>query len=169
MKKHVISILLAITITACIPVSFAPDFHKKGYKVKEAQRFKRKLPEQQAFIFEDTKEADAFYDFINTKFELNDLDVDFEVPFRIEGELYYLSFYEVEKLTTAVDLFNITDELVHEVGTWYIVITVIDNDSKDVLKASHPKHQLIIQYLKDLRREYLDVKETEVPSKTKKS
>ncbi|WP_422104603.1 hypothetical protein [Winogradskyella sp.] len=169
MKKHVISILLGITITACIPVSFAPDFNKKGYKVKEAQRFKRKLPEQQAFIFEDTKEADAFYDFINTKFELNDLDVDFEVPFRIEGQLYYLSFYEVEKSTTAIDLFNITDELVHEVGTWYIVITVIDNDSKDGLKASHPKHQLILQYLKDLRQEYLDVKEKEVPSKIKKS
>jgi len=161
--RNFLLVLLAISITSCIPVSFAPDFHNKGYKVKKAKKFKRKLPEQQAFIFEDTKEADEFYNFINTKFELNDLDVDYEVPFRIEGNLYYLSFYEIEKITTAIDLFNLTDEFVHELGSWYIVITVIDNDSNDCLKESHPKHTLILKYLKDLKQEYLCTKTIEEP------
>ena len=165
--KHLTIILLALTLTACIPVSFAPDFHKKGYKVKEAKRFKHKLPEQQAFIFEDTREAEAFYDFINTKLELYNLDVDYEVPFRIDGALYYLSFYEVEKFTSAIDILNLTDDVIIESGTWYIVITVVDNDSKDCLKESHPKHALVLQYLKDLKQEYLSIKENEAPPKTK--
>ena len=156
--KHILLLLLAFVTTSCIPVSLAPDFQKEGYKVKEAKRFKRKLPKQQAFIFVDPKDEGAFYDFINTKYELNDFEVNFEVPFRLAGQLHYLSFYEVEKSTTAIDIFGITDELVHESGTYYIVLTVIDNDAKDCLSNSHPMNAMIMQYLKELKQEYLNSK-----------
>jgi hypothetical protein len=54
--------------TSCIPLSFAPKI--KTDKVKLAKRFKRDLPKQHGFIFEDPKEADEFYTFINTKYQL---------------------------------------------------------------------------------------------------
>ncbi|WP_299525569.1 hypothetical protein [Winogradskyella sp.] len=153
--KHFIFLLLAFTITSCIPVSLAPDFQKRGYKVKEAKKFKRKLPEQQAFIFVDPKEEGEFYNFINTKYELYDFEVDAEVPFRIDNQLYYLSFYEVEKMSTAIDVLGITDDVLIEDSTWYIVLTIMDNESKDCLKSSHKNHKLILKYLKDLKQEYL--------------
>ncbi|MGB0280384.1 MAG: hypothetical protein ACPGAA_06325, partial [Flavobacteriaceae bacterium] len=49
-------------------MSFAPNI--KTDKVKIAKRFKRDLPKRYGFIFEDTKEADEFYSFINTKYQL---------------------------------------------------------------------------------------------------
>ena len=155
------TLLLALVITSCIPVSLAPDFQKKGYKVKEAKRFKRDLPKRQAFIFVDSKEEGEFYSFINNKYQLFDIDVDFEVPFRIDDKLYYLSYYEAEKSTSLLDIFAITDEFIHEYGTYYIVITITDNDDKDCLNPSHINHKLILQYLKDLKQEYLAIKESD--------
>ena len=156
--KYKALLFFALFITSCIPVSLAPDFQKKGYKVKEARRFKRVLPKQQAFIFVDSKEEGEFYSFINNKYELFDIDVDLEVPFRINDQLYYLSFYEVEKTTSLIDIFAITDEFIHEFGTYYIVITVTDNDEKDCLNPSHINRNMILQYLKDLKQEYLNLK-----------
>ncbi len=178
--KNFLFFLLFICLSSCIPFSIAPTFQKKGYKVKEAKRFKRQLPKQNAFIFVDPKEADEFYNFVNTKFELYDLDVDYEVPFRIEGKLYYLSFYEVEKSTTTLNLLPIfidgatggndfEDDYAWRDGTWYIVITIIDNNSKDSLKESHPKHKEVIQYLKDLKQEYVSSQSDEELLLAKKS
>ncbi|WP_299362410.1 hypothetical protein [Winogradskyella sp.] len=179
--RHWVITAIVISFTSCIPLSLAPDFQKEGYKLKEAKRFKRELPKQHAFIFVDPKEADVFYNFINTKFELYDLDVDYEVPFRIENELYYLSFFEVEKSTTTLNIFpmmidavadgvtELEDEYVWDYGTWYIAITVMDNDSKDCLKESHPKHTVVLQYLKNLKQEYVDTQNSEESLPTKKS
>ncbi len=157
-------------MSSCIPVSFPPNFRDDGYKVKEAKSFKRNLPEKQAFIFVDTKDEGDFYDFINTKYELYDFEVNFEVPFRIEGHLHYLSFYEVKKVMTAVDIFGITDDIIHESHTYYVALTVMDNESKDCLNSSHPNYALVIQYLKDLKQEYLKTTEkSEENSGIKKS
>jgi len=38
------------------------------------------------FIFEDPKAANQFYKYINTKFELQDINVFEDVPFTIAGE-----------------------------------------------------------------------------------
>jgi len=179
MRKCITLLSILILFASCIPLSLAPDFHKKGYKVKQAKRFKRELPKQQAFIFVDTKEEGEFYNFINTKFQLYDYDVDFEVPFRIDGELYYLSFYEAKKSTTTLNIApmmvdgitdgatDLYDDYVWDYGTWYILMTVIDNNSKDCLETSHNKHTMVLQYLKDLKQEYLNATQqlTSAPQK----
>ena len=181
--KYLFLSIFFITITSCIPLRIAPNF-KEGYKVKQAKKFKRKLPKKNAFIFEDTKDANEFYNFINTKYQLNPLDVNFKVPFRIEEKLYFLSYYEVEKTTKTLNLLPIiidgatsgtdfeTDlyyNYVSRIGSWYLVITINDIDSNDCLKESHPNYNKVLKYLKDLKKEYLSTHNYEELLFTKKS
>lgn len=67
--KSLITVLIVLFITSCIPLRIAPKIDTD--KVKVARKFKRGLPNQYAFIFEDPKEADEFYYYINDKFDLN--------------------------------------------------------------------------------------------------
>lgn len=55
------------------------------------------------FIFEDPKEANEFYYYVNTKFQLGDDRVYDDVPFSIQGQHYFFSFYEVNILDKAVN------------------------------------------------------------------
>ncbi len=68
--KQLATILFFLIFSSCIPLSIAPNI--EDYKIKVAKKFKRKLPKDYAFIFEDTKEANEFYNYINLKYELND-------------------------------------------------------------------------------------------------
>lgn len=168
--KRLFVLIVVITFSSCIPLRLAPDFQKKGHKIKEAKKFNRELPKQEAFIFVDSKEEGDFYNFINTKFELYDFEVTTEVPFRIDKKLYYLSFYEVKKSSTSLNLLpmmidsatdgetDLEDNYVWNDNTWYIVLTVIDNEDKDCLKTSHKSYYLVLEYLKDLKQAYLAIK-----------
>lgn len=168
MKKLFGSILF-LCYFSCIPLRIAPSIETD--KVMVAKKFKRKLPKQHAFIFEDPKDANEFYNYVNTKYELLHQDVEFNVPFEIEAKPFYFSFHEVEILDkqlnllpivvdTALDNNNINpifeNEHVTRQGNWYLAITVLDDDMNDGLKSDYIYREKIVKYLKNLRIEYLN-------------
>ncbi|MEO1031040.1 MAG: hypothetical protein AAFX55_06530 [Bacteroidota bacterium] len=170
MKKPIALLCLITVLTSCIPIKVAPKFKNKDYRVMKAKKFQRKLPKETAFIFKDPKDADEFYNYLNTKLNLNHNDVGFNSPFIIDGETFYLSYNEVNKEDknlnlglSAVDLvlkekagFTVFDDnYVSRKGHWYIIITVYDKHLKNCLLDKHPMKSQIIQYLKDLKQEYL--------------
>ncbi len=167
--KYSLLIICALLFFSCIPLRIAPTI--KTDKVMVAKKFKRKLPKQHAFIFEDPKDANEFYNYVNTKYELNHDNVEWNVPFVIEGETFFFSFYETEIpdktlnfLPFLIDakleqegidpLFE--DAYVSRKGNWYLAITVADNKMKDCLKPEYIKRESILKYLRDLRIEYLN-------------
>ena len=136
-----------------------------------AKKFKRKLPKHYAFIFEDPKDANEFYNYVNTKYELHHQDVEWNVPFEIEGKLFYFSFYEVEIPDKTLNFLPFLidakleqegwspmfeDNYVSRKGNWYLAITVSNDIIIDCLKPEYIKREAIINYLKDMRVEYLN-------------
>ena len=168
MKKGVLLISVFFCFS-CIPLRIAPNI--KSDKVMLAKKFKRKLPKRYAFIFEDPKEANEFYNYVNTKHELNHQDVEWNVPFEVGGEIFYFSFYEVEIPDKTLNLLPIfIDGALHSndsepmfeelytsrVGNWYLALTVTDNEMKDCLKENYAKREAILNYLKTMRVDYLN-------------
>ena len=136
-----------------------------------AKKFKRKLPKRHAFIFEDPKNANEFYNYVNTKYQLNHQDVEYNVPFNIEEQEYFFSFHETEIPNKTLNLVPILadfilqskdlDPMFEDVyasrkGNWYLVLTVSDNEFADCLKPSYVSRQEILKYLRDLKTEYLN-------------
>jgi hypothetical protein len=99
MKHLLVYLFLFAFFTSCIPLSFALNI--KTDKVKLAKRFKRDLPKQQGFIFEDPKEADEFYTFINTKYQLPGMDR--KIPLWIDKKPYITNVYERSRATNTVN------------------------------------------------------------------
>lgn len=56
------------------------------------------------FLFKDPKPANEFYTYINTKFQLNDINVYNDVPFSLKDKHYFFSFYEVEIPNKSINL-----------------------------------------------------------------
>ena len=95
MVRLLLYICIAAVSTSCIPLSFAPNI--KTDKVKLAKRFKRDLPKRYGFIFEDPKEADDFYTFINTKYQLPGIGYQLLIGFVIQSVAFRLSpFFSVD-------------------------------------------------------------------------
>jgi len=168
MKPSVI-ILLFVFLTSCIPVKIAPTI--EGDKIMVAKKFKRKLPKQYSLIFEDPKEANEFYNFINTKYQLDHVNVENNVAFKIENQPFYFSFYETNKDTKTINLVPIlvdakrdangTDPLFSDMhtsrkGKWYLVLIATDYDSNDCLNPKHTDSKIVEKYLRDLKVEYLN-------------
>ena len=97
--------LLILIAYSCIPYKIAPNI--EGEKIIKAKKFKKNLPNFYGFIFEDPKNANEFYNFINAKYNLKHLNVDSNVPISINNETYYLSFFEREKATETINLIPI--------------------------------------------------------------
>lgn len=167
MKKFLIFVL-AITIVSCIPTQVAPKF--KGHKIMQAKKFKRKLPRETSFIFKDPKDADQFYYYINKKYNLNHKDVGLNTPFLLNGKTYYLTYHEVERTDKTANIGLALFDLVLEdktgvkvfennyssrKGHWYLILTVYDDNVNNCLLNKHPDKSIIIQYLKDLKQEYI--------------
>ena len=173
MKKcaFLLSLLFA---ASCIPLRVAPSI--KDYKVTSGKRFKRGLPKKTTFIFEDPKDANEFYSYINIKFGLDDHFVDVEVPFELEGKEYYFSFYEVEINDKALNLLPIaidvaahtathkdefepfiatTGNTILREGNWYIAMEVFSKTEKDCLAENSVSKEVLLPYLRDLKEEYL--------------
>jgi hypothetical protein len=168
MKRLLTIILSFFLLSSCIPLRIAPNI--KEDKIKIAKRFQRHLPKQYALVFKDPKDADEFYYFINTKYQLNHELVEDNVPFNIGDKDFSFSFYEVEKTTKTLNLLviiidfaiNNDDELLFEdsytsrKGEWYIALTALDTDLNDALNPNYKHRVEIIKYLRDLRIEYLN-------------
>jgi len=163
--KQLATILFFLIFSSCIPLSIAPNI--EDYKIKVARKFKRKLPKDYAFIFEDTKGANEFYNYINLKYELNDKYVERNVPFTINDNKYFLSFYEKKKTTNYLDLFvPVVEtaisgsyegdiEMVSD-SQWYLLLIVYDSNLEDCLEPNHKFRTTVISYLIELKQEYLN-------------
>lgn len=153
---------------SCIPLQIAPNID--GAKIYKGKKFKKQLPKQYVYVFEDPKDANEFYTYINAKF---DIDYDIgggNVPITINQKKYYLTFYEVERNTKTVNLVPIAVDIASESkgndpifenmytsrnGSWYIALTVSDDNFNDNLKEEDPAHKQILKHLDYLRNEYL--------------
>ncbi|WP_298540664.1 hypothetical protein [uncultured Aquimarina sp.] len=164
-------IVFLISFTACVPTKIAPRI--KDYKVTSGKKFKKQLPKRTAFIFEDPKNENEFYAFINAKFKLNNKDVGWNVPFTVDNEEYYFSFYEIERTSNTINIAPIIADIAllaayqttgtyafqdfhtSRSGKWYIVLTVNDKDLMDPLKEDYEKRAEIVTFLQQLKKEYL--------------
>ena len=159
--------LLILIAYSCIPYKIAPNI--EGEKIIKAKKFKKNLPNFYGFIFEDPKNANEFYNFINAKYNLKHLNVESNVPISINNETYYLSFFERERTTETINLIPfiidadrnskgkeslLEDFYATRTGFWYLVLTVTDTKIKDCLNPNHPQHGEIVNHLKNLKNEY---------------
>ena len=166
MKKFASYLLILLTYS-CIPLKIAPNI--QGEKIVNAKKFKKDLPNFQGFIFEDSKNANEFYNFINAKYNLKHINVESNVPISINNKTYFLSFFERERTTKTLNLIPIAidvdrnskgkDPLLEDLytsrnGFWYLILTVTDNEIEDCLNPKYPQHQEIINHLKNLKNEY---------------
>lgn len=157
-----------ILIYSCIPIRLAPTI--ESYRIVKAKRFKRDLPRSYGFVFEDPKDADEFYNFINMKFDLGHIDVEFNVPFTIDTNTYYLSFYERERVTKTFNLLPVLvdakiesngyDPILETLhtsrnGYWYLILIVLDSEMNDGLSPDYGNRDAILHYLRNLQEEYL--------------
>ncbi|TLF40942.1 hypothetical protein [Maribacter aurantiacus] len=167
MSKYLV-VMSLLLINSCIPIRIAPSI--EDYTISKGKKFKRQLPKRQMYIFEDPKQANEFYNYINIKYSLNDVDVWLDVPFTIEDKDFLFSFYEVEIPTKTVNLVPLAiDGVLHTAeldpvmgnlyetrkGNWYIAIEVYDQNYKDCLSAEFDYRKEIIEYLVLLKNEYL--------------
>lgn len=170
MKRILLFLLSLLFLQSCIPLRIAPDI--KTYKIAKGKKFKRGLPKRQMFIFEDSKQAGHFYNYVNTKFQLEDDQVYDDVPFEISGNQYYFSFYEVDIPDKSINLFpvlfeaalnsalSIEDEIESEpqdirTDNFYIAIEVYNDIEKDCLSSEALSREIVLNYLSALRKEYL--------------
>ncbi|BFP41118.1 hypothetical protein FGF1_19630 [Flavobacteriaceae bacterium GF1] len=174
MRNLSIILLGFFLVSSCIPLRVAPRI--SDYKTVKGKRFKKGLPKKTVFVFEDPKQAGHFYDYINTKFNLQDYYVDVEVPFQIDDNDYFFSFYEVEKKDKAINLipllfdvtmnaafaneefetYTATDEnTIYRSGNYYIVMEVFSKMEKDCLHDDYVNRARVLTYLRSLKEEYL--------------
>ena len=167
MRKLIFSFIF-LSIFSCIPIRIAPNIETD--KLVKAKKFKRDLPSNYGFVFEDPKDADEFYKFINAKYDLGFVDVESNVPFVIDNNTYFLSFYERERVTKTINLLPIAidtgleskgnNTILEEAhtsrsGNWYLVLIVTDNELTDCLNPNYINQARIIKYLRNLKEEYL--------------
>lgn len=167
--RYFLMILGFLMFSSCIPIRIAPSIQDD--KVMVAKKFKRKLPKRYAFIFEDPKDADEFYNYINTKYALDYQNVERNVPVTIDNETFFLSFYETEIPTKTINLIPILidaclteegfdpvleDMEFSRIGNWYLLLTVSNSNTEDCLHPDHRSRKKIVQYLRGLRIEYLN-------------
>ncbi len=153
---------------SCIPIRIAPNID--DYKVTKGKKFKRSLPKREMFVFEDPKDINHFYNYIDTKFQLNNQNVYDDIPFTINDSQYFFSFYEVEIPTKIVNLGGvIVDAMLDNAGVdpvfeesygirkgyWYIAIEVYSDLEKDCLQVDALSRDVVLKYLRTLKQEYL--------------
>jgi len=168
MRIFISFFLVIFLVQSCIPIRIAPNI--KDYKVTKGKRFKRTLSKRQMFLFEDPKEAGDFYDFVNAKFQLNDILVDEDVPFMIEQKQYFFAFYEVEIPDKNINLIPLAlDALLLESNSepmfvnhydsrksnWYIAIEVYSDFEEDCLSEQSLSRDMVLKYLRALKNQYL--------------
>ena len=171
MKHSYLILPVLLLFTACIPYKIAPKI--KGDHVQLAKKFHRKLPRQNAFIFEDTKDAGEFYDYLYFSLKpdpnIHPDDFAYNLPVNLDGTQAYLTFYEVERTSNTLNLIpffidaalqvNDHDPLLEDsytsgTGHWYIVIILRDEQVQDMLNSNHKDYEKARAYLSALKKEY---------------
>ncbi len=155
--------------TSCIPLSFAPNI--KTDKVKIAKRFKCDLPKRYGFIFEDPKEADEFYSFINTKYQLPGIER--KIPLWVNKKPLVMNIYERRRTTSTLNFVPILIDAAlsgEDSGVpgffnsfyttrnekWFIIITLTDLNGQDALMPDYKEQNANLTFLRNLQKEYLN-------------
>lgn len=162
-------IVFVLLLHACIPLKIARNIDDDI--IRQGKKFKRSLSKDYAFIFEDPKDADEFYHYMNIRFNLNHQDVEYNVPFMTDdNKTFYLSFVEVEKTTKTLnvgvifldaaltgedDEAMLQDHYTSRFGQWYLALFVTDVYQNDALSPLHADRRKVIEYLRKLQNEYL--------------
>ena len=168
MRKILLFTSCLFILQSCIPLRIAPKID--DHKITKGKKFKRSLPERQMFIFEDPKDVNHFYRFVDTKFRLNDENVYDDLPFIVAGEQYFFSFYEVEIPNKVLNLGAVfADAILSQTdngplfeekhttrdGHWYIAMEVYSDKENDCLSENSLFREAVLSYLTTLKEEYL--------------
>lgn len=168
MPRILLFIFSISILQSCIPLRIAPKID--SHKVTKGKKFKRSLPKRQMFIFEDPKDVNHFYKFVDTKFNLDNQKVYDDVPFRLSGEQYFFSFYEVEIPTKVLNIGALfadvllmqtgndtmfEDQHTQRDGHWYIAVEVYSDNENDCLDEDSLFREAVLSYLTTLKEEYL--------------
>jgi len=166
--KYVFILFITLFVGSCVPLKIAPNI--EGGKIYAPKKFKKQLPEQHVYAFNDPKDANEFYNYINAKFQIVYDDATGNIPIELEEKTYYLTFYEVERDTKTVNLVPILvnsamenkgytpafeDVEVTRTGYWYIALTISDEALHDALDPSYSHHAQILDYANAMLNEYL--------------
>ena len=168
--KLFITFFILISLNSCVPIKIAPQI--ADYKVTKGKGFQKQLPKQQTFVFNDPKKSNEFYQFLDAKIGFDNLKMDYYLPITINTKKYFLSYYEVSRDTKTLNfvpiLFDaaaqnkgidpiLEDSYVTKIrkGDWYIAITVHNDKSSDCLNTNFVNQKEVVQYLKNLKDEYL--------------
>lgn len=170
--RLLISLSVLILTCSCIPLKVAPNLVEG--KVLKSKKWVKHLGPHYVYAFNDPKKANEFYRYINAKFQTRYDDAQGNTPILVEGNTFYLTFYEKEKHTEVLNLITpligvameekgygnyFQDTEVYREGTWYIVITVTDENYQDSLHPEYEHQDVVLSYVEDLRKEYLTTKE----------
>lgn len=168
------AICIVFLTYSCIPIRIASQI--EDYKITRGKKFKRSLSKRQMFIFENSKDENHFYDYVNTKFRLEHLKVYDDVPFNIDDEQYFFTWYEVEIPNKTLNLAPVIIDVVlngmlgnddfepyalqsvdrfQRKGNWYIAVEVYSDAEKDCLTTSALSREVVLKYLRALKQEYL--------------
>ncbi|TVZ52123.1 hypothetical protein [Dokdonia sp. Hel_I_53] len=165
--KATLLLVLFLIVTSCIPTAIAPDL--ENGKIIRAKKFKRKLPNRYAYIFTDSKKADEFYHYINTKYNLNYQYVQSNVPVIINEKQFYISFYETDKKTQTINLIPILidakresngneavlrDIYSSEWNRWYVILLITAENFQDGLNPSYSHYKEVKEFAESLKDEY---------------
>ncbi|WP_164076245.1 hypothetical protein [Flavimarina sp. Hel_I_48] len=166
--KHVLILWCSFMFVSCIPYAIAPKLEENHVSI--AKRFQKDLPKAYAYIFEDPKSAYEFFQYIEYKFNPNPDYFSSNIPITVNKSSYYLSFYEVERTTKTINLVPVMLDKILEnkgvenslenfyesrSGNWYFAITITDEQVVDALNPDYKKKDEIVDYLKQLKEEYL--------------
>lgn len=162
------SFILLGQLTSCILIRIVPTIETDTVVV--GKKFKRSLPKKYAFIFEDPKDADEFYLYVNTKYEREHNDVKYNVPFTIENTPYYFSIHEIGIPTKTINLLPIlwnakleerrqnpiAENLEHSrKDKWYIAITDANETLEDCLEPEFKDRDALLDFLRATRVQYI--------------
>ena len=174
MKIYLLLVSVVLIAQSCIPLRIAPKI--EDYKISRGKNFKRSLSKRQMFIFENPKEENEFYNYVNTKFQLGHISVYDDIPLVIENEQYFFAWYEIEIPDKTLNLapaimdvaingilgndefepyFLESSDSFHRNGNWYIALEVYSDREKDCLVVGELSREVVLKYLRVLKREYL--------------
>lgn len=166
--KYVLLLFCLIIIGSCIPVKSAPRI--RNFKIVKGKQFEKGLPERNIFVFEDKQDVNAFYQFVDKKFQLGNKQVMDDVPFTVNKHQYFFSFYEVDKKSTTIDLFPFLVSRLTKSGeedspeirqedSYYIAIEAYSDLENDCLDITALSRTPVLNYLRQLKDEYQNLQE----------
>ncbi|WP_299100468.1 hypothetical protein [uncultured Winogradskyella sp.] len=167
--KKLYLVVLFTSFFSCISLRKAPEYFT--YKLEVAKKFKRQFPKEIAYIFEDPKAANQFYQYIDKKYRLNDSNVGINVPIVIDNKTFYFTYYEAEIPDKKLNLLGLaidtaraandkdpifTNGYVKRQGHWFLALTVYDEKDNNCLNKTNSDRKIVLDYLKLLQNEYLN-------------